>query len=67
MRILVRFRNKEITFFEIDDETFTPPAGAERGFFQIGKDKASGQPVVVNLDDAIAFEPQGDDAGPWIG
>jgi hypothetical protein len=66
VRLLVRFKNKEITVFELADDSFVAPKGDVKGFIEIGKDKATGQPVVVHLDEVVAFEPQGDDAGPWI-
>jgi hypothetical protein len=39
------------------------PSGVRKGFHELGKAKEGGHPVVVNLDDVVAFEPLSDDAG----
>jgi hypothetical protein len=67
MRLLVRFKNKEITVFDLANESFVPPKGDIKGFIEIGKDKATGQPVVVHIDEVVAFEPQSEDAASWVG
>lgn len=63
MNLLIRYRNKEIAAYELEDGSFTAPSGVKHGFFEIGKTKEGSQPVVVNLDDVIALEPRPDDSG----
>jgi hypothetical protein len=63
MKLLVRYRNKEIAISELEDGSFMAPSGVRHGFYEIGKAKDGGQPVVVNLDDVIALEPWPDDSG----
>lgn len=67
MKLLVRFRNKETAFYELVHDSFTPPGQHAKGFFKIGQAKEGGHPVMVNLDDVVAFEPQPEDSGAWIG
>jgi hypothetical protein len=65
MRLVVRFRNKEVAVYQLEDESFSPPAGVRKGFHQIGKAKDGGHPLVINLDDVVALEPGPDDTGQW--
>jgi dienelactone hydrolase len=66
MRLLVRYRNKEYTIVELEDDSYDPPQGQKGGFFTIGKSADDGHPVVVNLDEVVGLEPQARDSGPWI-
>lgn len=57
MRVRVRFKNKELAAFDLEDDSFAAPTGDVKGFVEIGRDKVTGKPVILHAAEVVAIEP----------